>query len=70
MPTGRLLIILGLVLVVAGVAVTFAGRLPIKLGHLPGDLHFQGRNSSFYFPLATCILLSAVLSLVMWLFRR
>jgi hypothetical protein len=67
---GRALIIAGLVLVAAGILVTFAGRLPIKLGHLPGDIYVQGKNSSFYFPLTTCILLSVILSLVMWIFRR
>ena len=70
MPLGRMLIVLGIVLIVAGILVTFAGRLPIRLGHLPGDIRIEGKNSSFYFPIATCILLSVVLSLVMWLLRR
>ena len=70
MPLGRLLITAGLVLVAVGVLVTFAGSLQLKLGHLPGDFSIQGRNSSFYFPLTTCILLSALLSLVMWILRR
>jgi hypothetical protein len=68
--SGRLLIVFGLVLVAAGLLVTFGGRLPFRLGHLPGDIHIQGRNSTFYFPLATCILLSGLFSLVLWLFRR
>jgi hypothetical protein len=67
---GRLLITLGLVLVVTGLVVSFAGRLPFRIGRLPGDIYIQGKNTSFYFPLATCILLSVVFSLVMWLFRR
>ena len=70
MPLGRTLITLGIVLIVAGILVTFAGRLPIRLGHLPGDIRIQGKHSSFYFPLTTCILLSALLSLVMWILRR
>ena len=70
MPAGRLLIIAGAVLIAVGVLVTLLGRLPIRLGRLPGDIYIQGKNSSFYFPLATCILISIVLSLVMWLFRR
>ena len=70
MPLGRLLITLGLLLVVAGLLVTFAGRLPLRLGRLPGDISIHGKNSSFYFPLTTCILLSVLLSLVMWLLRR
>jgi len=67
---GRLLIAAGIVLIVAGLLVTFAGRLPFRLGHLPGDIYIRGKNSTFYFPLATCILLSVLLSLVMWLWRR
>jgi uncharacterized membrane protein len=70
MPLGRLLIVAGLALVALGVLVTFAGRLPFKLGHLPGDIFIQGKNSTFYFPIVTCILLSILLSLVMWLLRR
>jgi len=70
MSGGRLLITAGVVLIVAGVLVTLLGRLPIRLGHLPGDIHIQGKNSSFYFPLTTCILISIILSLIMWLFRR
>ena len=70
MPLGRMLIILGLVLVAAGVVVTLAGRSPIPFGRLPGDIRIQGKNSSFYFPLTTCLILSAVASLVMWLLRR
>lgn len=70
MELGRMLIVAGAVLVVAGLLITVAGRLPIKLGHLPGDIMIRGRNGAFYFPLATCILLSVVLSLILWLLRR
>ena len=70
MPLGRLLITLGIVLVAAGLLVTFAGRLPFRLGRLPGDIYIHGRNSSFYFPLPTCIVLSALFSLVLWIWRR
>ena len=69
-PLGRMLIALGLVLVVFGVLLTFAGRLPFRLGRLPGDIVVQGKNSTFYFPLVTCLILSVVFSLVMWLLRR
>src|SRR5215469_4575707 len=55
MGLGRLLIVLGLVLVALGLLVSFAGRLPFKLGRLPGDIYIQGKHSSFYFPLATCV---------------
>jgi hypothetical protein len=70
MNPGRTLVILGLVLVVAGVLFTIGGRLPIRLGRLPGDITIRGKNSVFYFPVATSILLSVVLSLVMWFFNR
>ncbi|HUA57816.1 MAG TPA: DUF2905 domain-containing protein [Verrucomicrobiae bacterium] len=70
MPLGRMLIVMGIVLVVAGLLVTFAGRLPFRLGHLPGDIRIEGKNSGFYFPITTCILLSLLLTLVMWIFGR
>jgi hypothetical protein len=70
MGFGRMLITLGIVLVVLGLLVSFAGRLPFRLGRLPGDIYIQGKHSSFYFPLATCILLSIVLSLALWILRR
>lgn len=70
MPLGRMLIAAGLVLVALGLLVTFAGRLPVRLGRLPGDIYIHGKNSTFYFPLATCILVSVLLSLVMWIFRK
>lgn len=70
MGLGRLLIVLGLVLVALGLLVSLAGRLPFKLGRLPGDIYIQGKHSSFYFPLATCVLLSLLLSMVFWIFRK
>jgi uncharacterized membrane protein len=70
MGLGRLLIVAGIALIVLGVIVTIGGRLPIRFGHLPGDIYYRGRNGSFYFPIVTCILLSAVVSLVMWLINR
>jgi len=70
MGLSRILITLGAVLIVAGVLIHFAARLPFKLGRLPGDIFIQGKHSSFYFPLATCILISVALSLVMWALRR
>ena len=70
---GRLLIILGIVLVVAGVLLTLLGRTNLPLGRLPGDILYRGKNTTFYFPLATCILLSVVLTVVFYIvekFRR
>ena len=70
MHLGRTLISLGAILIVIGLLLTFGDRLPLRLGRLPGDIYVRGKHTSFYFPLVTCLLLSAVISLVMWLFRR
>ncbi|MBS1820384.1 MAG: DUF2905 domain-containing protein [Acidobacteria bacterium] len=70
---GRVLISLGLLLVVAGIVIVGLNRLNIPIGRLPGDFNWRGRGWSFSFPLATSILLSVVLSLLLWLinhFRR
>ena len=66
---GRTLIVLGIVVLVLGVLFTFGGRIP-WLGNLPGDIHIQRGRFSFYFPITTCIVISAVISLVLYLFRR
>jgi hypothetical protein len=65
-----MLIIVGLMLVAVGVLITLGDRLPLKLGRLPGDIVVRGKHSVFYFPIVTCLVLSAVLSLVMWLVGR
>ena len=65
-----MLIVLGLILLVFGVIISFGERLPIRLGRLPGDIVIRGKNSVFYFPLMTCVLISVILSLVMWIFNR
>ena len=65
-----MLIVLGLVLVAFGLLLTFGGRLPFRIGRLPGDIVLHGKNSTFYFPLATCLIASLLFSLVMWLVRR
>ena len=66
---GRTLIVFGFVLVVAGVILSFAPKIP-WLGRLPGDIVIRRESFSFYFPLATCLLVSAILTLVLYLFRR
>ncbi|MDR3703950.1 MAG: DUF2905 domain-containing protein [Candidatus Sulfopaludibacter sp.] len=70
MPFGRTLIAVGLILVAAGVLISFGGRLPLRMGRLPGDIYIHGKNSSFYFPLTTCILLSVLFSLVLWIIGK
>jgi hypothetical protein len=67
---GRSLIALGIVIVALGLILTLGEKLPIRFGRLPGDIVIRGKNSAFYFPLATCLLVSVVLSFVMWLFSR
>ena len=67
---GRALIILGFILLVAGMLISFAPKLLTWLGRLPGDIAFKRGNFSFYFPLATCLLLSAILSFIIWLFKK
>ncbi len=66
---GRFLILLGVVLIVVGLVVQLSGRIP-WLGRLPGDFVIKRENFSFYFPLASSLLLSVVLSVLFWLFRR
>lgn len=66
---GKALIYLGLLLVVAGLVLSFADKLP-WLGHLPGDISIQRDRFSFYFPLTTCIIISVVISLVLYFLRR
>ncbi len=66
---GRMLVIIGIVIMVLGLAITLAGKLP-WLGNLPGDITIQRGRFTLYFPLATCLVVSAVISLVVYFFRR
>jgi ABC-type Na+ efflux pump permease subunit len=69
---GKTLIVVGVVLAALGVLMLFGGRIPF-LGKLPGDIHVRRANFTFYFPLTTCVLVSLVLTLIVWLiskFRR
>ncbi len=68
-PMGKWLVAMGLVLVVAGLALWGLGGLGWA-GRLPGNIYIRRGNFTFYFPLATCILLSAIISLLLMLFRR
>jgi len=67
---GRWLISAGIVLIIIGAIVILGERLGIRFGRLPGDIRIEGRRGGFYFPIVTCLLLSVVLSLIGWLFRR
>lgn len=70
MGMGKNLMILGAVVFLAGVLLSFGGRLPFRLGRLPGDIAIRGKHGAFYFPLMTCLILSVLFSLVMWLLRK
>ncbi|MGA2711657.1 MAG: DUF2905 domain-containing protein [Bryobacteraceae bacterium] len=67
---GRLLINAGILLVVVGLAIILGERLGIRFGRLPGDIRIEGQRGGFYFPIVTCLLISAILSLIAWLFSR
>jgi hypothetical protein len=66
---GKTLIYIGILLVIIGAVFSLAGKLP-WLGHLPGDITIQRERFTFYFPLTTCILISVIISLVLYFFRR
>jgi hypothetical protein len=67
---GKILILLGAILLVAGVVFVLLGRTHLPLGRLPGDFLYRGKNTTFYFPLATSVLLSVVLSLLFYAISR
>jgi hypothetical protein len=67
---GKLLLVVGGIIVAVGVVLLLAGRLNLPVGRLPGDIVYRGKHTTFYFPLATSILLSIILSLVVWLLNR
>jgi hypothetical protein len=67
---GKMLLLIGGIVVLIGAVLLAAGRFNLPLGRLPGDFVYRGKNTVFYFPLATSILLSIILSLLMWLFAR
>ena len=66
---GKILIIVGAMIVIVGVVLAFGAKIP-WLGRLPGDFSFKGKNFIFYFPLGTSILISIVLTLVLWLINK
>jgi DUF2905 family protein len=68
---GRTLVVLGAVLAGLGLLLVVLGRFPgLRIGRLPGDLRIERGNFTFYFPLATSIIVSVVLTLLLWLFGR
>lgn len=67
---GKTLVLVGGLLIAAGLLVILLEKTPLRLGRLPGDFAWRGKNSVFYFPLATCILISVVLTIIFSLLRR
>jgi uncharacterized membrane protein len=67
---GKTLVSLGLLIVVVGAVLMLVGRTNLPIGRLPGDIVYRGKNTTFYFPLATSILVSVVLSAVLYLIGR
>jgi len=67
---GRILLVLGALLVFIGAPLYFGGKLPLRLGRLPGDIIYRGEHTTFYFPIVTCLILSLGLSLLFCLFGQ
>jgi len=67
---GRVLVFVGGLLLVIGVGLILAGKVNLPIGRLPGDIVYRGRNTTFYFPLMTSILLSIILSMVLYFVNR
>jgi hypothetical protein len=67
---GKLLVVVGGTIVIAGLALVLLGRTNLPIGRLPGDIVYRGKNTTFYFPLATSILLSVVLSILLYVIGR
>ena len=70
---GKGLLVFGALLILIGAVLLVGAKLPLRIGRLPGDIVYQGRHTTFYFPIVTCIVLSVALTLLLWLvqlFRR
>lgn len=67
---GKLLILLGAALILGGILLLLFGRLHLPLGRLPGDIVYRGKNTTFYFPVTTSILLSLLLTLVLYVIGK
>jgi hypothetical protein len=64
---GKLVLVVGAILVVVGALLVSGVKMPFRLGRLPGDIAYQGRHGSFYFPIVTCIIVSVALTLILWI---
>jgi hypothetical protein len=68
--TGKILIGAGIILIIAGLIIYFAGSRLGWIGHLPGDIRIEKENVRFYFPVTTMIILSIVISVIVWILRK
>ena len=66
---GKILVYIGILLVVIGIVLSVAGKIP-WFGHMPGDITIQRDRFTFYFPIATCIVISVIVSIILYFFRR
>jgi hypothetical protein len=64
---GKMLLVIGVILIAIGALLVSGMKMPFRLGHLPGDIAYQGRHGSFYFPIVTCIVVSVGLTLIFWI---
>jgi Protein of unknown function (DUF2905) len=67
---GRTLLVLGVVIAAVGALLTLGPRLPFRLGRLPGDFVHRGEHTTFYFPIVTCLVISVVVSILLWFFSN
>ena len=67
---GKMLIVIGGILLLVGLLIMVIGRAHLALGHLPGDIYYRGKHFTFYFPLMTCLLLSILLSAIFYLMNH
>ena len=67
---GKNIIFIGIVIVIIGIVLTFSDKLPFSLGKLPGDIVYKKENTSFYFPITTSIIISIILSFLLYLFGK
>jgi hypothetical protein len=67
---GRLLLSIGAMFIVIGALLYFGQKLPFRLGRLPGDISYRGQHGTFYFPLVSCLVISIVISLILWLINQ
>ena len=70
MDVGRVLIIVGALVLLLGVVVVLGAKMGLPLGRLPGDITYRGKNTVFYFPIVTSIVLSLLLTLILWVVGR